>query len=163
MDGWLHSLLTASDLRRQLCGEREGGREGGREEGRKEGRKEGREGEMERMHLNMDVLSGTHTSKRTRNYWRVSNTLQFKLPPRLGPVTILVSHMNYYLLNHRVNITNYFIPFLLPTWFFTNKSSPNLRIYHSKCLLQPFAKAVSVSNSLFLLVQLSSGTPYLMK
>ena len=39
LDGWLHSLLTASDLRRQLCREREGRREGGRvgEEGGREG------------------------------------------------------------------------------------------------------------------------------
>ena len=26
------------------------------------------------LYLNMDVLSGTRTSKRTRNYWRVSNS-----------------------------------------------------------------------------------------
>ena len=49
-----------------------------------------------------------------------------------------------------------------PPGFFTIKSNPNLRIYHSKCLLQPLAKTVSFSN-FFLLVQLSSGTPYLMK
>ena len=62
------------------------------------------------LYLNMDVLSGTRTSKTTRNYWGVSITLQFKLPPRLGSVTMLVSHMNYHPLNHGINITNYFIP-----------------------------------------------------
>ena len=31
----------------------------------------------------------------------------------------------------------------------TEKSYPNLRIYHSKCLLQPLAKTVSFSNSFF--------------
>ena len=33
--------------------------------------------------------------------------------------------------------------------FFIIKSNPNLRIYHSKCLLQPLAKTVSFSNFFF--------------
>ena len=61
-------------------------------------------------YLNTDVLSGTHTSKRTRYFWRASNTLQFELPPSLGPVTTLVPHMTYHLLNHGDSITKYFIP-----------------------------------------------------
>ena len=74
-----------------------------------------------------------------------------------------------YFSTHGVNITYYFIPFkflnglsFCPPGFFTIKSNPNLRICHSKCLLQPLAKTVFFSNS-FLLVQLSSRTPYLMK
>ena len=36
-----------------------------------------------------------------------------------------------------------------PPGFFTIKSNPNLRIYHTKCLEQPFAKTVSFFNSFF--------------
>ena len=52
----------------------------------------------------------THTSRRTRYFWRASNTLQFELPPSLGPVTTLVPHMTYHLLNDGDSTTNYFIP-----------------------------------------------------
>ena len=49
-------------------------------------------------------------SKRTRYFWRTSNTLLFQLPPSLGPVITLAYHMNYHPLNHGDSITNYFIP-----------------------------------------------------
>ena len=64
------------------------------------------------LYLNRDVLSGTHISKRTRNYGRVSNTLQFKLPPRLGPshntslpheLPSLESQRQYHKLLHNLN------------------------------------------------------------
>ena len=57
--GWLHSLLTASDLKRQLCREREGGKEGGEggREGGREGGEGGREGGREKKHVNTNYNS----------------------------------------------------------------------------------------------------------
>ena len=87
----------------------------------------------------MDVLSGTHTSKRTRNYWRVSNTLQFKLPPRLGPVTILPSLES----RHQYHQLLYTFKFLnglsfCPPGFFTiesNKENNILRLLSKEVIV----------------------------
>ena len=61
MDGWLRTLLTSSDLRRQLCRERGGGGgvgERGREGGKEGGRERGREG---KEHINIIYNSNCFT------------------------------------------------------------------------------------------------------